>query len=274
MILSTLKCQAKNFLYPSLKLKPGFLIVGAAKAGTTSLFRYLCAHPQIVCPSNVKELNYFSNEDNYAKGLGWYLTAFPYKLNHSRHLTFEATPHYLYYTEAPKRIRDDLGDIKIIVSLREPSTRAYSSWKMFNSFSNNKQKHLRDQYDDRTFSEAISNEIDNQAPPELKRHKYIDYGLYEPQVRRYFDRFGRENVIVFDYNRLFEPFSLMDKITNFLSIKPYPEEISSNTFYQKYNRSKISDVSEEDRATLNFLYRYFIPHNISLYKLIGEDFNW
>lgn len=103
------------------------MIIGAAKAGTTSLFQYLCQHPNIVSP-NTKELKYFrmSRQKN---GLKWYLSNFPLKNEKKKKLTFEATPTYLYKGQkSAKPIAKLWPEIKCIAILRDPVKRAFSQW--------------------------------------------------------------------------------------------------------------------------------------------------
>jgi hypothetical protein len=73
---------------------PDFMIIGTAKAGTTSLFQYLAQHPDII-PSKTKELFYFGTANQW-RGLRWYLTNLPLKEEAENKLIFEATLGYLY----------------------------------------------------------------------------------------------------------------------------------------------------------------------------------
>jgi hypothetical protein len=111
---------------------PNFFIIGAAKAGTTTLFDLLKQHPQIYLPFN-KEPMYFSHDDNYKRGVDWYKRTYFHQAAHSP-ARGEATPHYLYWSEkvAP-RINQLYSPrpVKYIVMLRDPVSRAYSwYWNM------------------------------------------------------------------------------------------------------------------------------------------------
>src|SRR5262245_16433943 len=90
-----------------LRLLPDFLIIGAAKSGTTSLYRYLVKHPH-VRRARRKEIRFFDRE--YAQGANWYRAHFPLALRkrwetlrHGGFATGEASPSYLYYPHAAKR---------------------------------------------------------------------------------------------------------------------------------------------------------------------------
>ncbi len=108
---------------------PGFLCVGAAKSGTTSLHEILSAHPDIYLPER-KEIHFFENDENYSKGLKWYEQYFlAYK---NEKITGEITADYMFYDYVPKRIATALGNqVKLIYMLRDPVDRAYSEY-LFN----------------------------------------------------------------------------------------------------------------------------------------------
>ena len=110
---------------------PHFLIIGAQKAGTTSLASYLAAHPGVV-PSKRKEVHFF--DLNYEKGVDWYRSHFPIargqglrrRMRGRRMLTGEASPYYIFHPLAASRAFDLLPAARVIVLLRNPVDRAYS----------------------------------------------------------------------------------------------------------------------------------------------------
>ncbi len=102
---------------------PDIVIVGGQRCGTTSLFRYLAAHPDVVTPRS-KELNALSL--HYGKGPGWYAGHFPAVLPHERAL--EASPLYLADPRVPARAAERLPDALFVALLRDPVERAYSHY--------------------------------------------------------------------------------------------------------------------------------------------------
>src|SRR5919108_6081357 len=84
---------------------PDFVILGAQRAGSTTLYRALIAHPQ-VRRALLKEVHFF--DLNYHRGLRWYRAHFPYRS--PGRITGEASPYYLYHPHAPKRVARDLPD--------------------------------------------------------------------------------------------------------------------------------------------------------------------
>ena len=113
-------------LYSSItnNLIPHFLIIGAQKCGTTSLYNYLIQHPQ-VCAASQKN---FIFDIYFQKGLNWYYNQFPLIKLNKLIITGEASPYYLFHPHAPKRIAKTLPNVKLIVLLRNPVDRAYSHY--------------------------------------------------------------------------------------------------------------------------------------------------
>lgn len=105
---------------------PSFVICGAAKAGTTSLFHYLMEASSQIRPPVRKEVNYFS--DLHALGIDFYRRFFPV-LNDGE-ITGEASPTYMLYHKSAARIGKTLGpDVKLIFVLRDPVDRAISEYQ-------------------------------------------------------------------------------------------------------------------------------------------------
>ena len=115
------------------RILPSFIIIGAQRCGTTSLYDYLSHHPQII-PSPVKELFYF--DDYYTRPIEWYKSFFPTKKEQEKLerdlvasvITGEASPSYFFHPYAAKRIKETLPQIKLILVLRDPIERAYSHY--------------------------------------------------------------------------------------------------------------------------------------------------
>ena len=106
---------------------PHFLIIGQAKAGTTALFKYLSAHPQMVRPRR-KEPNFWSLHHRY--GLDWYRALFPRLAPGAGLITGEASTTYLSDPDAPRRVAKHLPNARLIVLLRDPVARAHSLYRM------------------------------------------------------------------------------------------------------------------------------------------------
>ena len=102
---------------------PDFIIAGASKSGTSSIYYYLSHHPQILL-SHKKEIDFYWK--NFARGIDWYLAHFPTLTDREDFLTGEATPNYLRFPQVAQRIKDTFPQVKIIILLRNPADRAIS----------------------------------------------------------------------------------------------------------------------------------------------------
>src|SRR2546423_3645393 len=96
---------SRNLVYPLTRIKPQLLILGAQKAGTTSLYNYLASHPEIIPNRSWKEVNFFDDPNNYRLGMGWYLSQFPTRYAARGRITMDASPGYFYFPQVPKLIQ-------------------------------------------------------------------------------------------------------------------------------------------------------------------------
>jgi hypothetical protein len=106
---------------------PAFIIVGTQKGGTSSLYSYLCTHPE-VWPATKKEVHFFDN--HFSETEEWYRSHFPsrLKLKLTGRITGEASPYYLFHPLAPRRMADVAPKAKLIMLLRNPVKRAISHY--------------------------------------------------------------------------------------------------------------------------------------------------
>src|SRR3954468_5620489 len=104
---------------------PDFVVAGAAKGGTTSLFYYLKPHPQVWMPE-AKELHFFSN--HFDRGIDWLRAQFVGA--GADDVVGEMTPEYLEHPYAAERMASVIPDAKIVAILRHPVERAYSHYQM------------------------------------------------------------------------------------------------------------------------------------------------
>ena len=263
----------KEILFPLIKSHPKFLIIGAQKAGTTSLYNYLCEHPELISNNTWKEVHFFDKRENINKGLGSYLGSFPSYFKARGKITFEATPDYLFYDWVPKRIKNLVGSIKLIAILREPASRAFSAWKMYHSFKETNNAHLRNLYDPRSFDEAIADEMNETNYPDNYEFYYLDRGKYALQLQRYFSVFGRNNVLVIDFNSFATLDKLLATICDFIKIPRFSDEKISE-LSQKIHNKGTSHSHIEYIHTVETLKDYFSNYNDELFELLGHQFDW
>ncbi len=251
---------------------PDFLIVGAQKSGTTSLARWLDQHPAIECALG-KEVHFFDGgkdggPDNWSKGDDWYRSHFPLRQSGLGKLAFEATPMYLFHPLAATRIRDTLPNTKIIMILRNPSERAISHY-LHSVSRGHEDLPLGDALDaeERRLDDALAN-ADFEST-QMRRFSYKARGHYADQVRRYFDQFPREDVLVLLSDDLFEnPASTVDSVCRFVGADPgqfrpdlAPQNVSVGD----------SKVPAELRLSLD---AYFAEPNAELARLLDRPLPW
>lgn len=188
-------------------MKPNFLIIGASRCGTTSLFHYLRAHPDVYVAKG-KELHFF--DLHYGSGWGSYLEAF--RAASGKSAVGEATPAYMYDPESVFRIATTLPDACLIAILRDPVERAYSHY-----WANRVRG--RETLD---FEAAIAAEPERlriQDKQNRLNYSYLDQGRYLEQLRRVTDHFARDRLFVALFDDLMEdPHSLFVDVASFLAI--------------------------------------------------------
>lgn len=172
--------------------KPDFFIVGAAKAGTSSLHNYLSQHPEIFMP-DLKEPHFFSEwrpPTPAPDDLDGYLSLFEGVPEGVR--AGEASTSYLCSADAPARLKRFRPDAKIIMVLRDPVERAYSQYW----------NHTRDSVEPLSFEEALEAEPGRAERGWWCGYHYVGCGLYAEQVKRYLDLFGGKSVRVYLFEDL------------------------------------------------------------------------
>lgn len=184
---------------------PNFLIVGTAKAGTTSLYHYLRQHPDVFMP-DVKEPRYFAYAEdpppmngpgdvrtNAAAGAVYTFAAYRRLFTAATAETAvgEASPNYLYSETAARRIHEHLGaGVRLIALLRDPVERAYSH---FLHLVRSGREPLRD------FAAALDAEPERIAAGWEWSWHYVQMGLYHAQLTRYLNYFERDRLTVYRF---------------------------------------------------------------------------
>jgi hypothetical protein len=202
---------------------PNFFIVGAAKAGTTSLWSLLKNHPQVFMPEDelFKEPGYFSTPlygiSNYQQYLSLFKNAKPEQIRIG-----EASTSYLTCPDSAKRIKDYFDENKIdgriIIMLRNPASRAYSlyCWMCKEGYEHARSFKVALDLEDSRKQKNIPNDIEKAY---YYNYLYFESGLYYEQIKRYYDTFGKEKLFIIIAEKLFmEPASYLNKLACFLGI--------------------------------------------------------
>lgn len=251
--------------------RPDFLIVGTQKSGTTSLHAYLKEHLQILAPMGQKEIHFFNIY--YKKGYTWYLSQFPWRFQTRGRLTFEATPDYISHHDAPVRISNNLGNIKLILTLREPAARAYSAWKMWNNFIDHPKKAKK--ADQRSFSEAIKQELSSRDGQRELHFQYLAKGRYVEQIENFYQYFPHNTLLILDYQEMNSDLhSYLNQICDFLEIDRFTKDRCKQFEQTRLWVSPKRKITSEDKATLELLRNYYAPYNEKLFSLLGRRLYW
>jgi hypothetical protein len=264
--LKNLLRRAAGGVTAGLRMHPGFLIIGAQKSGTTSLFAALSQHPGCRMPRK-KEIHYFDN--NYHLGFGWYLSYFPFRRDDGA-ITGEASPYYLFHPEAAGRAAAQLPDARLIAMLRDPVDRAYSHYQM---------QRRRGIEGCATFAEALEQEQERlRGREELLRdprvrslahqkRSYFSRGLYAGQLRRWLAVYPRSSLLVLRSEDFFEdPRGQLGRVCAFLGLDGGFEADLTPRFAAGY-----PEMDATVRGRLRGLYRREME---SLRELVGEEIRW
>jgi len=270
---------------------PDFLIIGAQKAGTVALLRYLQQHPDVTGAD--KEIGFFST-NKYYRGIKWYKQQLPITFGKKK-LIFEKTPEYIYYPDTPKRIRGYSKDIKLILLLRNPIQRAFSGWnhyqkyyyswdnyskeKLINGIKTNfgyeKGKYFIDFLNEpvyKDFYDCVKEEIDliNKG---IFRYgpSFVRRGIYYDQIKNYLKYFDKKQLLIIESSELRnEREEVLNNVTDFLGISAFVfSKIDLKDAHKsKYKGNKIDEKSEK------ILKKFYKPYNEKLFNLIGKKYEW
>ncbi len=252
---------------------PDFLIIGAQKCGTTSLYNYLVKHPNII-PAKKKEIRFF--DLNFLNGIQWYQEQLMGGFIKKNCLAGEATPIYFINPEVPQRVAEIYPEVKIILLLRNPIERAFSHYRM-------RARHWMSGRQIREFNvdfqEAIHEEIKQIKIEENKNtdfinflfsheYKYCTRGMYIYYIKNWMKYFPKEQFLILQSEEFFaDPETTLKQVHAFLgiphySLKSYPKH--------KHNPSNIP----LDEKIMAQLANFFRPYNKALEKFLGRKFNW
>ena len=265
--------------------KPNFFIVGAAKAGTTSLHYYLSKHPDVYV-SPIKEPNYFckdicvdgfnpymkrkfsnggvlfdksnnviSKHQAYISDEKTYLKLFANTNNQK--MLGEASVSYLYSEVAAAEIYKFSPTAKIIIVLREPVDRAFSQYlanrRVGSVFGNN-------------FLDIVVSDYNKTIKGWGNTHLYIELGQYYKQIRRFYDVFEKENILLLKYDDLsLDTIASVNRICSFLNVEEdviHINNIRRNSAKVPINRL-VAQLNKQ--SILKNTFRNIIPGSIINY---------
>ncbi|KAL4648161.1 heparan sulfate glucosamine 3-O-sulfotransferase 3B1-like [Arapaima gigas] len=252
---------------------PQALIIGVKKGGTRALLEFLRLHPDVRALGS--EPHFFDR--HYARGLAWYRSLMPKALDGQ--IVMEKTPRYFVAAETPARIRCMSPEVKLIVVVRDPVTRAVSDYAQIIS----KTPHVAS-FETLTFKNRTSGHIDWRWSP-------IWIGLYAQHLERWLAHFSLSQIHFVHGERLIgNPAEELGRVQDFLGLQRI---ITDKHFY--FNKTKGFPCLKKPEGSskphclgktkgrahpkinpdvIQRLREFYRPHNLRFYRLVGQDFGW
>lgn len=248
---------------------PNFFVVGAAKAGTTSVYAYLSQHPAVFF-SAIKEPHYFAQvtptrEHRYSvetiTDRGAYLRLF--RRANRYQVVGDASPSYLWHPQVASRIKRAVPDARILIILRDPIERAFSHYLM----------DYREGMQHEPFYAALRRDMARTAKGWGVSYLYYELGLYAAQVRRYLEVFGCDHVLLMLFEEIRrDARQALRKVAAFLGVDSTPVDCidvrKAHNAYAAVRSDRMRRLAGS--AFARVLGRVLIPRRLGLY--IFEEF--
>uniref|UniRef100_A0A3P9JLR6 Sulfotransferase n=1 Tax=Oryzias latipes TaxID=8090 RepID=A0A3P9JLR6_ORYLA len=252
---------------------PQALIIGVKKGGTRALLEFLRLHPDIRALGS--EPHFFDR--HYARGLDWYRSMMPKALGGQ--IVMEKTPRYFVTVDTPARVHAMSQDIKLIVVVRDPVTRAISDYTQIISKTPDIPPFER-----LAFKNHTTGQIDSLWSP-------LWIGLYAQHMERWLAWFPRAQIHLVSGERLIsDPAGELGKVQDFLGLQRI---VTDKHFY--FNKTKGFPCLKKpegsskphclgktkgrthvsiDPEVVQKLRDFYRPHNQRFYQMAGQDFGW
>nr|XP_029491768.1 heparan sulfate glucosamine 3-O-sulfotransferase 4-like [Oncorhynchus nerka]XP_046162655.1 heparan sulfate glucosamine 3-O-sulfotransferase 4-like [Oncorhynchus gorbuscha] len=256
-----------------VKKLPQAIIIGVKKGGTRALLEALRVHPDIRAVGN--EPHFFDR--NYEKGLDWYRDLMPSTLEGQ--ITMEKTPSYFVTSHAPKRIHTMARDIKLIIVVRNPVTRAISDYTQTLS-----KKPEIPTFEVLAFKNRTLGLID-------ASWSALRIGIYALHLETWMQYFPLAQMHFVSGERLIvDPAGEMGKVQDFLGLKrivtdkhfyfnktkgfPCLKKPEDSSTPRCLGKSKGRTHPKIDPDVIRRLHKFFKPFNMMFYQMTGQNFEW
>jgi hypothetical protein len=258
------------------RVLPDFVILGAQRGGTTTLYHYLVRHPQVLGAVSDKEVHHF--DLRAATGMDGYRKAFPTRMSVRMHerraggpvAVGEASPYYLFHPAVPRRMHEALPDARLIALLRDPVERAWSQYR----------HEVELGYEHLLFEEALDREEERLAGEEERllahidgvsfghqHHSYVARGRYAEQIERWWEVFPKDRLLLLRSEDMFaDPLRTFATVTDFLGLRRVRP-----SGWKAYNATASGVLDPAVRARLEAAFR---PWNERLSEMTGRDWGW
>lgn len=247
---------------------PDFLVIGAQKAGTTSLYHYLTQYPDVRSAS-AKEVHFFDHRHDH--GERWYRAHFPLAGADRSWVTGEATPFYLLHPSVPERVAALLPEARLVALLRHPVARAYSH------FQHSRATGAEPCAD---FATALDLEAERTDPAwrrlehgagrerAVETFSYMRRSTYAPQLHRWLTSFSSESLLVLTAEELFaDPATVLARVRGHCGLEPSAMPID----WEKRNARSYDRMPDGLRRRLSAV---FAPDVAAVEQLLARPTGW
>lgn len=266
--------QRFGTLTATARTLPDFIIIGAQRSGTTSLYRLLSAHPDVVRPTASKGIGYF--DVNYAKGAAWYQGHFPltamakWATKPRVPQVFESSGYYAFHPLAATRIASDLPGAKLVMMLRDPVERAYSAHRheLVRGFESEEFEQAIELEESRLDGETERIEAESRYQSYHHRHHaYLRRGRYAEQIKRIKAAIGEDRLYLVDADDFFRnPAEEFLRLQAWLGLTEWiPDSIPAE------NAQPRSPMSPQLRERLR---KYYAEPDDDLAQVMGRTPSW
>jgi Sulfotransferase domain len=247
-------CFNVDFLGRRKVERVDFIVAGVQKAGTTAIHDFFAQHSEIALLRD-QALHFFDKEENFTGNPDYQILLNNFDPGWRWRIAGEVTADYLYYPRALERIAAYNPHMKIIISLRNPTERAFSQWNMRRE---KNQEPLE-------FLDALKRDQEIGLAKNPRGNAYIARSLYAPQLEKVFALFPREQVFLTKYESFrTNPFPIVDQLFDFLGLGKRAGLKNKQRNVGSYSRK----LTAQERACAAAI---FADDIASVEKLLGWD---
>lgn len=261
---------------PKLRMLPSFIVIGGQRCGTTTIFKLLEDHPQVLRPPIEKGTDYFTF--HYDRSMDWYRSQFATSASRrlrpdksAQAVSFEACTYYMFHPFALERIANDLPGIKLVAMLRDPVERAYSAYK--HEFARGFEPEADFEHALKLEDDRLDGEIEKMAADPSyesfahRHHAYRRRGQFAEQLERAYRLFPAEQIHVMDSGRFFaDPATEYKRLLDFLELDERTPKV-----FPRYNARPGVPMPEGARILLT---DHYSDHDARLATMLGHDPSW
>ena len=248
---------------------PQFIIIGAAKSGTSALYSYLASHPKVL-PAIVKKINFWS--DRFHHDLPWYQAHFPAISEaialEQGFMTGEASPSYFAHPNAPQRLKQAYPNLRLIVSLRNPVDRTISHYY----------ERVRRHQEVRPLKQAIDDSLTgNFSTDEEEKlaQNYLQESCYSANLKAWYSQFQPEQLYVLKSEDLLgNPAKMSQSVFYYLGLPDHQLSQYRNYNVGHYHGSANTIDHDAQSQIRTRLQDYFREDLDQLEGILGKVLTW